>query len=68
MSMSKGGQAKRFKIDFYGNLDCSPWLHSDMNDFIGKFDNEAGVYEFNGTYFKYKNGNCRFSGKVIQVL
>lgn len=50
-----------------------------MNNFIYKFSKEkrvrgiykskpAGVYVFKGTYIRFKNQNCRFSGKVKKVF
>ena len=53
-------------------LEDSPWLFEDMNEYIGsRFDppntKKYGVFRFNGTYTKSKNGKCRFCGEVTEV-
>jgi hypothetical protein len=54
------------------DLDDSPWLFDDMQDYLGKLteNNRAKrgeVYKFVGTYTKFKNGNYRFSGKLQRI-
>lgn len=56
----------------FDNLPDSPWLMEDMLDFIGDKSvkhkiKEGNVYKFTGTYTKFKNGKCRFSGKTKLV-
>jgi len=55
-------------------IDDSPWFYEDLHDFVAqdricrvKIEN-GSVYRFVGTYTKFKNGNCRFSGKVEKVF
>ena len=50
-------------------LPDSPWLHEDMVEYIGEHMGEPGnVYRWEGTYTKFKNGQCRFSGQVSRVV
>jgi len=52
------------------NLPDSPWLFDDMQEFIQSqcTDKTQGdVMLFDGTYQKYKNGNCKFSGTTKRV-
>lgn len=50
-------------------LDDSPWFYDDMQTFIETNAKEAGrIYKFDGTYRKYKNGNCKFTGTTKIVM
>ena len=50
----------------FEGLDGSPELMEDMLDFISENTPEEGiVYRWRGTYRKFKNGRCRFSGKIM---
>jgi hypothetical protein len=52
----------------FDGLPDSPWFFDDLQDFIGKKAKTPGtIYRFSGTYTKFKNGGCRFSGKVTTV-
>ena len=52
----------------FANLSDSPWFFDDLSDFIcEKSKTEGTIYRFSGTYTKFKNGKCRFSGKVVEV-
>lgn len=51
---------------FSGNCG-GPELMEDMLDFISeKATKEGIVYKWTGKYTKFKNGNCRFSGRIHQ--
>ena len=43
-----------------------------MTEYIGSYVVRKGirgsVYQFVGTYVKFKNGGCRFSGKIRKVV
>jgi hypothetical protein len=63
-------------IDYdFKDIDSSPWFYQDLNNFLydkvvknGKTLLEQGhVYKFVGTYTKFKNQNCRFSGQVTMI-
>jgi hypothetical protein len=60
-------------IEFeFKNLEMSPWLFEQMNEFISKKellknDGSFGVFIFTGKYQLYNNGNYRFSGKIKKV-
>jgi hypothetical protein len=48
----------------FPDLPDSPWFFDDLNQFVDSWLTEAGkLYEFSGTYTKFKNGGFRFSGK-----
>ncbi len=52
----------------FEGLDDSPWLYDDMIRFIEQHPGEPGnVYRWDGSYTKYKNGGCRFSGRPEPV-
>lgn len=53
----------------FGDLDGSPWLHSDMTDQVchwieQKNNFRGGVWRFDGTFERLKNGKSRWRGKV----
>ncbi len=51
------------------NLPDSPWFYEDMQGFIDEQAQEVGrVYRFEGTYRKFKNGNCKFTGTTAIVV
>jgi hypothetical protein len=63
------------------DIDDSPWFFEDMQQFVAGYivqgrdtyvnrtKIESGaVYRFTGHYTKFKNGNCRFSGKITKVV
>lgn len=50
----------------FPDLPDSPWFFDDMSGFIQETE-AVGVYRFNGTYTKYKNGSYRFRGKVRAI-
>jgi len=61
-------------IDFeFADLEESPWFNTDVLEYIADYtdalpDNKNyGVYRFRGTYKKFKNGNHKFKGKVIEI-
>ena len=59
-----GHQFVAIDADFEG-LDDSPWFFGDLMDDIRDHAPEQGViYRFAGPYTRFKNGNCRFSGKI----
>jgi hypothetical protein len=50
-------------------LDGSPWLHVDLHDQVGnwieqKQNRRGGIWRFDGTFQRLKNGKSRWSGKV----
>lgn len=52
----------------FKDLPDSPWFYDQMNDFIAEKSKDKGaIYRFEGTYMLFKNGKCRFSGKVNKV-
>ena len=68
-----GGETCLINADF-GDLDDSPWLYEDLQEYVEHHrevlpnnEREGNVYRFDGTYTKFKNGGCRFSGKVRQL-
>lgn len=61
-------------IDFeFNNLEASPWFNSDILTYIGDYTDSLpdtknyGVYRYQGSYKKFKNGNCKFKGKVVEI-
>ena len=55
------------RCNFEG-LPDSPWFYDQMTDFIAEKSKDKGtIYRFEGTYMLFKNGKCRFSGKVNKV-
>ncbi len=54
------------------DLDDSPWLCEDMTEYVDAAvdrtkDSRGSVFRFDGTYMKFKNGRCRFSGKLRRL-
>jgi len=56
----------------FDGLNNSPWFFDDLIEYIDQYVEQRGVkgsvYRFDGTYVKFKNGGCRFSGKVTQLI
>jgi hypothetical protein len=59
----------------WDGLDDSPWLYEDMQEFIrrpavggGERCVPGGVYRFEGTYTKRKNGRAQFRGTTRRAL
>jgi hypothetical protein len=49
-------------------LQDSPWLFEDMQDYIEVAETKPGrIYRWKGTYVRFKNGNHRFSGVLVEV-
>lgn len=46
--------------------DCgNPFFYDDLDDWLGDLKIQKGqIYEWEGYYLKYKNGNFRFTGKL----
>lgn len=57
-----------FKLPDGTELDASPWLYRDMHDFVGDHimakDHPGGIWRFDGTFKRNKNGTSRWTGKV----
>lgn len=57
----------------FEGLEASPWFNTDILDYIGNYTDDLpenkdyGVYRFEGTYKKFKNGNHKFKGKVTEI-
>lgn len=54
----------------FDGLSSSPWFFEDMNNYICEQITETtavGIYRFDGTYTRFKNGSCRFSGKIRTI-
>ncbi|RWH52266.1 MAG: hypothetical protein E5V72_01460 [Mesorhizobium sp.] len=50
-------------------LNSSPWFYEDINDFIGreiekKGNRHGGIWRFDGTFERLKNGKSRWRGKT----
>jgi len=61
-------------IDFeFNDLDESPWFNTDILNYISDYTDTLpetknhGVYRYEGTYKKFKNGNHKFKGKVTEI-
>jgi hypothetical protein len=61
-------------IDFeFENLTESPWFNNDILDLISEYtkklpkDKYFGVFKWNGTYKKFKNGNFKFKGDFSEI-
>lgn len=57
----------------FSDLPDSPWFYEDMMQFIRDHIKKDGyefgsIYRFVGTYVKFKNDNCRFSGETMRIL
>jgi len=49
----------------FEELSDSPWFYEDISYFVYSQNLEEGkIYLFDGWYKKFKNENCRFSGKT----
>lgn len=56
----------------FENLPGSPWYFDDESEWVNEFIDRHtkvggdchGIWRFDGTYTKFKNGNYRFSGKT----
>jgi hypothetical protein len=58
-----------FKLVNGEGLPGSPWFHEDLHDFVGrqiekKGHRHGGVWRFDGTFLRHKNGRSRWSGKT----
>lgn len=58
-----------FKLPDGTQLDASPWLHEDMVDFVAdqiaaKKNFYGGIWRFDGTFERLKNGKGRWRGKT----
>lgn len=58
-----------FKLPDGTELDSSPWLFTDMHDQVlnwieAKGDRCGGIWQFDGTFERLKNGKSRWRGKV----
>lgn len=52
-------------------LEGGPWFYLQLNDFVYKVGSKrpsGGVYRFDGTYVRLKNGSGRFSGKTRTII
>lgn len=61
-------------IDFeFSDLDESPWFNTDVLEYISGYTDALpesknhGVYRYEGSYKKFKNGNHKFEGKVTEI-
>ena len=61
-------------IDFeFDNLTESPWFNNDVLDLITEYtdklpkDKYFGVFKWNGSYKKFKNGNFKFKGNFSEI-
>lgn len=67
-----GGNIDIITASFKG-LNDSPGLCMDMQDFVSRYferrdwTGRGTVRRFDGVYMRFKNGKCRFSGKVRRV-
>jgi len=52
----------------FPGLPSSPWFYSDLQEFLPKILKKEGIVRWEGYYFKYKNGNHRFSGKAKEII
>ncbi|SCM79910.1 hypothetical protein KL86PLE_90703 [uncultured Pleomorphomonas sp.] len=58
-----------FKLPDGTELDGSPWLFEDMSDQVSdwidqKGHRSGGIWQFDGTFERLKNGKSRWRGKV----
>ena len=63
-----GGHVVIVRSDFPTVAD-SPWFYQDMLNYAVNKTIKAGhgLYKFVGTYTKFKNGKCKFSGRVRNI-
>lgn len=58
------------RTDFPG-LDASPWFYQDLTNHFGELASKklkpGTIAKWTGTYVLFKNGNCRFSGKIKNI-
>lgn len=61
-------------IEFeFDKLEASPWFNTDILEHISNYTSclpdtkNYGVYRFEGTYKKFKNGNHKFKGKISEI-
>ena len=58
------------RTDFPG-LDASPWFYQDLTEHFctlaSKRLKPGTIAKWIGTYMLFKNGNCRFSGKIKKL-
>lgn len=53
----------------FDELDDSPWLFEDMQQFIWSApDERPAIFKWSGWYVRYKNGRCRFGGGKFRKL
>jgi hypothetical protein len=55
----------------FEDTGCSPDLYEDVSDFIHSLETKQwvdGLYQWEGNYRKYKNGNCAFQKGKIKLL
>lgn len=53
----------------FDDLDDSPWLYDDMQEFIASAPSERpAIFKWSGWYVRYKNGRCRFGGGKFRKL
>lgn len=65
---SEYGDMTLIRTDF-GELPSSPWFYEDMTDFMfGCKTVPGGIYEWEGTYTKRKNGTCHFKGRTVERM
>ena len=65
------GDIVPIQCEFQGLKD-SPWCFDDMTEYVGDYimahDAPGTVYRFDGTYRKFRNGNCQFTGTIKTIL
>lgn len=60
-------------IDFdFDNLEASPWFNDDAIEYLYNYtsnykEKNFGVFKWEGTYKKFKNGNSKFKGKFKEI-
>lgn len=65
---SEYGDLVPIRCDFR-DLPDSPWFFQDLIDFIVASKTEpGGIYEFDGTYTKRKNGTFHFKGRTVERM
>jgi hypothetical protein len=67
-AQSEYGDLVALRTDF-PDLPDSPWLFNDIMEFICAAKTEAGgIYEFEGTYTRRKNGTHHFKGRTVERM